>query len=82
MGGKLMNLIPGPQVYPEDEMDFFEPKQDARSRQEKKKVLLYFVGGITYAEIGAIRFLNEMKGHNMKFYIAATQIINGNSAVN
>ena len=26
MGGKLMNLIPGPQVYPEDEMDFFEPK--------------------------------------------------------
>lgn len=62
-------------------MEFFEPKQETRSRQEKKKVLLYFVGGVTFAEIGAIRFLNEMKGHNMKFYIATTQIINGNTAV-
>ena len=44
-------------------------------------MLLYYVGGVTFAEIGAIRFLNEMKGHNMKFYIATTQIINGNSAV-
>jgi hypothetical protein len=26
MGGKLMGLVPGPQVYPNDELDFFEPK--------------------------------------------------------
>jgi len=54
-----MSLIPGPQVYPEDELEFFEPKLEQRTRPEKKKVLLYFLGGVTFAEIGAIRFLNQ-----------------------
>lgn len=80
MGSKLMGLIPGPQVYPEDESDFFEPKEQ-RNRSEKKKVLLYFLGGVTFAEIGAIRYLNDLPGQNVKYFIATTQIINGNSAV-
>ena len=48
-------------MYPDNESDFFEPKNEQRSssRTEKKKVLLYFVGGVTFAEIGAIRFMNE-----------------------
>ena len=50
----MTNLIPGPQVYPEDELEFFNSQQ-----REKKKVLVYFLGGITYAEIAAIRFLND-----------------------
>lgn len=78
-----MGLIPGPQVYPDNEVDFFEPKNEQRtsSRTELKKVLLYFVGGVTFAEIGAIRFLNAQPGTTIKYYIATTQIITGNTAV-
>jgi hypothetical protein len=68
-------------VFPDDESDFFEGKNDVRSRSEKKKVLLYFLGGVTFAEIGAIRFLNAMPGASVKYFIATTQIISGNSAV-
>ena len=50
-------------------------------RTEQKKVLLYFVGGVTYAEIGAVRFMNAQSGTNVKFFIATTQIITGNTAV-
>lgn len=76
-----MNLIPGPQVYPENEAEFFEPKQEQRTRVEKKKVLLYFLGGVTFAEIGAIRFLNQQPDAKVRFYIATTQVINGSRAV-
>ena len=37
-----------------DEHEFFEPSTINRV----KKVLVYFLGGVTYAEIAAIRFLN------------------------
>ena len=77
-----MNLIPGPQIFPQDEIDFFEPKNEIKSRSEKKKVLLYFVGGVTFAEIAAIRFLNNEENAPVKFCIATTQIISGNKAVN
>ena len=61
-------------MYPDNESDFFEPRNEQRSssRTEKKKVLLYFVGGVTFAEIGAIRFMNEQPGSNVKFFIATT----------
>jgi hypothetical protein len=69
-------------VYPEDENEFFDPKSERTLRPEKRKVLLYFLGGVTFAEIGAIRFLNAQPDSNVKFYIATTQLINGNRAVN
>lgn len=55
-----------------EEQEFFEP-----SNIKTKKVLVYFLGGVTYAEIAAIRFLNQ---HNKfsgryKFIIATTSII-------
>jgi hypothetical protein len=43
---------------------------------KKKKVLIYFVGGITYAEMAAIRFLQNLNP-GFKFIIATTCIING-----
>ncbi len=47
---------------------------------EKKPVLLvYFVGGLTYAEIASIRFLSKRKSFPYKIIICTTKIINGNS---
>ena len=74
-----MNLIPGDNVYPDNEGELFQQSQNARA--DKKKILLYFLGGVTFAEIGAIRFMNQQPDAKFRFVIATTQIINGNRAV-
>jgi hypothetical protein len=43
-------------------------------------VLVYFIGGITFGEIAAIRFLNKIF-KDKKLIIATTQIINGDSCI-
>uniref|UniRef100_F6VM60 Vacuolar protein sorting-associated protein 33B n=2 Tax=Ciona intestinalis TaxID=7719 RepID=F6VM60_CIOIN len=40
-----------------------------------KVVLVYFIGGVTYSEIAALRFLGRQKGY--RIIIATTAIING-----
>lgn len=40
-----------------------------------KVVLVYFIGGVTYSEIAALRCLGKKKG--FKFLFATTAIING-----
>lgn len=42
-------------------------------------VLVYFVGGVTYAEVSCLRFLSKQIG--IEFVIATTQFINGNKMV-
>lgn len=46
----------------------------------KSTVLIYFVGGITYSEIAALRFLTKMNS-NKHIVIATTKIINGNNFI-
>lgn len=71
---KILNLLPGGIVNPSqrDEQEFFEP-----TSLRVKKVLIYFLGGVTYAEVAAIRFLNShlFCGGRYKFVIATTSII-------
>jgi hypothetical protein len=54
----------------------------ARPENMKKKVLIYFIGGVTFAEIAAIRFLNARPDSNVKLIVATTQIISGNKCMN
>ncbi|XP_077989380.1 vacuolar protein sorting-associated protein 33B-like [Glandiceps talaboti] len=44
-----------------------------------KTVLVYFLGGCTFAEIAALRLLGRIKGY--RFVIATTAIINGNGLI-
>lgn len=50
------------------------------SKGERKKVILvYYVGGITYAEMSCYRYLSERPDNNkVQFIVATTQFINGN----
>jgi len=41
---------------------------------------VYFIGGVTFAEIAAIRFLNKLFS-DKKFIIATTSIISGNKCI-
>lgn len=45
--------------YPLNEREFFD-KRVSKPNGGKKVVLVFFVGGVTYAEISAIRFLNKL----------------------
>ena len=51
------------------------------STDEPKTVLVFFLGGCTYAEISALRFLSAQDDVNAEFVVATTKIINGNSFV-
>jgi hypothetical protein len=42
-------------------------------------ILVFFVGGCTFAEISALRFLSQQDENNVEFVIATTKIINKNS---
>ncbi len=54
--------------------------KDANSNKKKKPVLLvYFVGGITYAEIAALRFMSKRSSFPFSIICCTTKIINGTS---
>ena len=63
----ILNELPGDYFYPNDEKDILFPKS-------KSFILLVFVGGITYGEIAALRYLNS-KNNKIKFIIMTTHII-------
>jgi Sec1 family len=69
-----LKALPGPHDYPQNESEFFNPKQTGQlldGPARRKRILVYFVGGITYGEIAAIRFLNKIFD-DKKFIIATT----------
>ena len=72
---EVLTKIPGTTEFPNNESSVIKPSQG------KHLILLVFVGGITYAEIAAIRYLNS---HNPRyqFIIITTSIINPKSFVN
>ena len=63
----ILNELPGDYFYPNDEKDILFPKS-------KSFILLVFVGGITYGEIAALRYLNS-QNQKIKFIIMTTHII-------
>ena len=52
-----------------------EEKEDSN----KPVLLVYFVGGLTYAEIASIRFLSKRKSFPYKIICCTTKIINGST---
>ena len=63
----ILDDLPGETYCPENENRILNPIG-------KNFILLVFIGGITYSEIGAIRSLNK-KINNIKFIILTTHII-------
>lgn len=49
------------------------------SSKEKKKVLVYFIGGCSLSELNALRFIGQKT--NTSFIVATTHIINANSLI-
>lgn len=83
----ILQVIPGPTFE-----DYQAPSNTALSSGRRgsfsseisqsdtpKMVLVFFLGGCTFAEISALRFLSRQEENNVEFVIATTKIINKNS---
>eukprot|EP00004_Rigifila_ramosa_P013978 TRINITY_DN3139_c0_g1_i1.p1 TRINITY_DN3139_c0_g1~~TRINITY_DN3139_c0_g1_i1.p1 ORF type:complete len:315 (-),score=91.80 TRINITY_DN3139_c0_g1_i1:21-965(-) len=90
---ELLRTLPGPvfeerQQLPAGVQDFSVAGTSASSAaadsqpKRRKIVLVYFIGGVTFAEISAIRFLSQLPqedGQQFDYVIATTKLINGDS---
>jgi len=65
----ILNKFPGDFTYPSEEYEVVYPKY------EINYILLVFVGGITYSELAAIRYLNK-HSRKYKFIIISDCMIN------
>ena len=72
----LLNKIPGEFDFPKDEKEIIE-----NNSKEIKFILLVFIGGITYGELAAIRYLNSNLG-DKKFIVLTTSMINSKKIFN
>lgn len=80
---KLLGLSEDKYVIPPNEQALFaSPSNNGipRGPFKKKRILVYFIGGITYGEIASIRFLQNLCP-TFKFMIATTTIITGSRAI-
>ena len=59
----------------------FEQEGARKSVGGRRVVLVFFIGGVTFAEISALRWLSQQY-ENISFIVATTQMINGNSLLN
>lgn len=55
-----------------------EAEQDAATDDAVKTTLVFFVGGVTYAEIAALRLMSQQQ-RNRRFLVATTSMVNGDS---
>mmetsp|Transcript_15301 Transcript_15301/g.18619 ORF Transcript_15301/g.18619 Transcript_15301/m.18619 type:complete len:768 (-) Transcript_15301:112-2415(-) len=54
-------------------------KQVGEGKKKKPVMLIYFIGGITYAEIAAFRFMSKRTSFPFTIVCCTTKIINGSS---
>ncbi|XP_014664032.1 PREDICTED: vacuolar protein sorting-associated protein 33A-like isoform X2 [Priapulus caudatus] len=81
---EVMDLLPGPKIEVSQEIPTGLKKKrgsvsSLQSEEDKKIMLVYFLGGVTYAEIAALRFLSHQEDSSTEYIIATTKIINGDT---
>jgi hypothetical protein len=54
---------------------------DENQLGNRRIILVFFVGGVTYAEISAIRYLNKKHGGDVTYVIATTHIVNSKNFI-
>ena len=80
--GYDIDKVNAPKRIPKDEKIEIKKWVDSlRDNKKKSTILVVFIGGITYAEVSALRWITKTTG-NVNFLILTTQMINGNSLVN
>ncbi|CAL1537718.1 unnamed protein product [Lymnaea stagnalis] len=86
---EVLNILPGPKVEEVQQIPMGLRKRRASvtssqsSMGEQKLTLVFFLGGVTQAEVAALRFLAQQDDANsgvpQEYVVATTRIITGNS---
>ncbi|KAJ6228029.1 vacuolar protein sorting-associated protein 33a [Anaeramoeba flamelloides] len=70
-------------LYTQSSKNLNEDLQESeqQNRNEKDIVLVFFIGGVTYSEISALRLLNQSETLNVRFIVGTTDITNGDKII-
>lgn len=61
-------------------MEIATEKSDAKRQTQTPPVtLVYFLGGVTFAEISALRILSGLESHGRIYVVASTHVCNGST---
>ncbi|XP_078083205.1 vacuolar protein sorting-associated protein 33A [Mustelus asterias] len=74
---EVLKMLPGPHF--EERQQLPSGLHKKRQQGENRVTLVFFLGGVTYAEIAALRFLSQMEEGGTEYIIATTKLINGTS---
>jgi len=77
----MKTLIQKPMVDVESEVPIITTGNAISIRRQPKFTVVVFIGGCTFAEIAALRFLAQ-QDDDREFLVVTTKIINGNSFIN
>ncbi|XP_059089713.1 vacuolar protein sorting-associated protein 33A-like [Tigriopus californicus] len=75
----VLELLPGPTVAETQNVPANLKK--VKDENHQATTLVLFVGGCTFAEISALRFLSQREESNTEFLVATTALINGDTFV-
>lgn len=62
-------------AYPHNELELIKTNKSMNSKEKKRIVIIFFIGGVTFAEVSAIRFLNKLT--DKTFVVLTTETLNG-----
>ncbi|XP_005329637.2 vacuolar protein sorting-associated protein 33A [Ictidomys tridecemlineatus] len=74
---EVLRILPGPHF--EERQPLPTGLQKKRQPGENRVTLIFFLGGVTFAEIAALRFLSQLEDGGTEYVIATTKLINGTS---
>ncbi|XP_073917199.1 vacuolar protein sorting-associated protein 33A [Castor canadensis] len=74
---EVLRILPGPHF--EERQPLPTGLQKKRQPGENRVTLVFFLGGVTFAEIAALRFLSQLEDGGTEYVIATTKLMNGAS---
>ncbi|XP_077995309.1 vacuolar protein sorting-associated protein 33A-like [Glandiceps talaboti] len=82
---EVLRFLPGPTVEEIQQIPVgLRKKKSAHtegSNENQKVTLVFFLGGVTYAEIAALRFLSQQEDGPSDYIVGTTKIINGSTFI-
>ncbi|KAG0239155.1 vacuolar protein sorting-associated protein 33A [Mortierella sp. GBAus27b] len=77
----VLRMLPGRTFDEKQRVDDGQPLHSKRSTGQPPISLVFFLGGCTFTEVSATRFLASQEGGQRDFVICTTQILNGSTLV-
>ncbi|KAF9436512.1 hypothetical protein BGZ76_003730 [Entomortierella beljakovae] len=77
----VLRMLPGRTFDEKQKVDDGQPTYSRKSNGQPRISLVFFLGGCTFTEVSATRFLASQEGGLRDFVICTTQILNGNTLI-